>query len=151
MASRRVSIVALALLLGAGSSCASQTCTEVACDDTLTFHFDEKVPRDYTLTVEIAGKTGTADCTSAALSDTSAELLANLSGELDFGVSCGPDFVSLFSSPGNVAIVIEFSDGTTTNADAKPVYEENRPNGEDCGPVCDQASFDIDVHPPRGG
>lgn len=148
---RRTSLALAVLALSVGAtSCASQTCTEAGCTDGLTFHFDERVPRDYTLTIEVAGKVGTADCTAAALADTSAELQVQLTGELDLGVWCSPDFVTIEDSPGSLAMTLTFPDGTTTNADAKPVYEEVFPNGEDCPPTCEQASFDIDVHPPKG-
>jgi hypothetical protein len=142
--------LALLALAAAAPGCATTTCTAIGCEDSLTFTFDETVARDYVVTVVVNGQTGTADCTAAVDANTANALLLELQGELGGYVECGPTSLRLLSAPTKAAVTITFPDGTKTDASATPAYEESTPNGEDCEPVCRQAGFDIDIHPPSG-
>lgn len=147
----------IAALLAAGSllavvapGCASTGCTEVACSDALTLAFDEEVPRDYTVTVQVGLVEGIADCTTAVEADTGATVTAQLEGELGGTVVCGTDSLVLEAAPEEVRILLTYPDGTETEVEARPAYEEQYPNGEDCGIGCLTTSVDIDVHGPGG-
>jgi len=144
-----LSAFALLAAATAGPGCTT-ACTAVGCGDHIRFVFDRSVPRDYTVTVTVAGQVGTADCTAAANPDTTATHLVQLSGGLTEYVECGADSFSYLGAPGRIAIVLEYADGSRTEAEAQPAYTEVYPNGEDCDPVCEQASADITVHAPSG-
>lgn len=152
MVLRVVSLAAVASLLAvAMPGCASTGCTEVACDDTLTLVFDEEVPRDYTVTVRVGLVEGVADCTAAVEADTGATVTAQLEGELGGTVECGTGSLVLRAAPEEVSFLIAYPDGTETEVEARPAYEEQYPNGEDCGIGCLTTSFEIDMHGPGGG
>ena len=144
-------LAALTTLLATGlAGCGSTTCTLIGCDSQMRFDFDRTVPRDYTVTVTVAGRVGRADCTAAAAADTSQPHTIALEGDLTDLVECGTDSFTFFGTPDRIAITLEYADGTRTDAEAQPVYEEQFPNGEDCGAVCQTASAEIAVHAPAG-
>lgn len=138
------------LVLGT-PGCASTGCTEVACTDALTLVFDEEVPRDYTVTVQVGLVEGIADCTAAADADTGATVTAQLEGQLGGTVVCGTETLVFQAAPEEVRFLLTYPDGTETEVTARPAYEEQYPNGEDCGIGCLTTSVDIDVHGPGGG
>jgi hypothetical protein len=139
--------LALAVAALALPSC-SQTCTAIGCVDGLDFVFDEEIPLDYTVTVEIGGRTGTRDCTAATVEAGATETSGPLTGELDDVVTCSTTFLRIAGSPPEATIAIVYADGTRTDASARPAYEESHPNGEDCEPTCYNAEIEIDAHKP---
>jgi hypothetical protein len=155
MSARAPAFFVLAMTLGlvpsglGATSCATEFCTLVGCDEGLALEFDETVPRDYTVTVTVDGKTDTADCTAAAIPDATAEASAGLPA-LETSVICGTDELIFAFSPTSLSIVITFPDGVTTTVDAKPAYEDFYPNGEDCEPTCRRATYEVDIHAPGG-
>jgi hypothetical protein len=149
--------IALALATTAAAAAAAPfslgcgfACTDVGCNDSLTFAFDEQVPLDYVVTVEVAGRTGQADCTAATLEEGQDQKQLELTGDLSLSVSCTGTELVVLSAPTEAAITIVFPDGITTEARARPAYQELQPNGEGCEPTCRSATVDIDVHPPQG-
>jgi hypothetical protein len=141
------SIAALAWAPG----CASTGCTEVGCVDQVTLVFDDEVPRDYTVLVRVGLVEGTADCTAATHGDDTSEVTATVEGDLGGTVRCGTETLVYEAAPEEVSFLLTYPDGTETEVNARPAYEEQFPNGEDCGAACRTTSIDIDVHGPDGG
>ena len=149
---RVASLLAAASVLAlAMPGCASTGCTEVACSDALTLVFDDEVPRDYTVTIQVGLVEGVADCTAAADADTGATVTAQLEGELGGTVECGTRSLVFLAAPEEVRFLLAYPDGTETEVNARPAYEEQYPNGEDCGIGCLTTSIAIDMHGPGGG
>ena len=137
------------VLFGLGSSaCSSQTCNVDDCGRGLTLSFDKTVPRDYTLTVTIDGKSATADCSASVDADTTAEVTVTLD-DLELDMTCGPEGLTFATSPDKVTVVLAFPDGVTTTVNADPAYEDYPPEGGDCDePICRRATYDMVINPP---
>jgi hypothetical protein len=142
-------VAAVVAVTGVVAPACTTTCTDLGCEDRLTFVFDEPAPLDYVVTVTVGGKTGTADCTQATHGGGEGPFLVELTEGVG-RVECGTDSLTLLAAPTQASITITYADGTNTDATAKPAYEEFYPNGEDCEPVCNQAEVEIDMHVPSG-
>lgn len=142
-----LSIAALVAVPG----CAESGCTAIGCEDQVTLVFDEEVPRDYTVLVRVGLVEGVADCTAATHGDDSSTVEAIVDGDLGGIVRCGTEQLVYVAAPDEVSFVMTYPNGTETEVNARPAYEEQFPNGEDCGVGCRTTVIDIDVHGPGGG
>ena len=112
-----VRIVLLVMLAGCGVFTNERACTLIGCTDGLAIWFDQRVPTDVTVTIELPnGATQSQECRAAVW----------CSAVFFDGVSAEAVTVRL-SSPGKPTQTIVANDLE---------YEEHRPNGEDCEPVC---------------
>jgi hypothetical protein len=135
---------------GVVGGCADPMCTLIGCIDSLDLGFDQTIPRDYMVTVTIGARVLTADCSSAADADTSREVEVWLSDD-SASVTCGTDRLVLGVTPDELSVRLDHPDGTVTQVDLRPDYEESYPNGEECDDVpCRSASVEIDVNAPAG-
>jgi hypothetical protein len=51
----------------------------------------------------------------------------------------------LYGTPATAKLVLGLDDGVLLDTELTPTYEESRPNGPDCGPVCRQATVDLEL------
>jgi len=111
-------MVLLAMLASGCSVFTSErACTLIGCNDGLAIRFDQQVPADVTVTIELPnGETQSQECRTASFC--SAVFFAEVSAS---------SVTVRLSTLGNPTQVIEADDLR---------YEERRPNGEGCEPVC---------------
>jgi hypothetical protein len=149
----RLALLALPLLgasAGAVGGCGDRICTLSGCVGGLELVFDETIPRDYTVTITTGDRVVTADCTAAVDPDTTHRVVVALSDDSSL-VTCGTDHLLLGVTPPELTVRLEYADGTVTQVELRPDYEESYPNGEECDDVpCLDASIPIDVNAPVG-
>jgi hypothetical protein len=119
-------VAMLAGLLGCGVFTGNDACELLPCEDGLVVHFDEVVPSDVMLTLELPDGTSQTQ-TCGAASFCSVVMFAGVSAP------SARLRVSMDGAPENLVEVEEL------------VYERFRPNGEDCPPECLIATITLKV------
>ena len=113
-----VRMVILAVLAsGCGVFTSERACTLIGCGDGLSIRFEQQVPTDVTVTIELPnGDIRSQECRPASF----------CSGVFFEGVTASSVTVRL-SAPGRPTQVVEA---------VELEYEEHQPNGDGCEPVC---------------
>lgn len=105
-----------------------QECTLLGCENTLSISMSGDIPNEYTLMVtDSEGNDIIKSCISGE-----GRSLSNSSG----GVICESWGVSIRNySPDDLIITIDWANGSMSES-FRPTYEQFRPNGPGCPPVC---------------
>lgn len=117
-------IVAVGLTGCAAKRTGPTMCTKIGCEPGLSI--DVRGPRDSDITVKISAADGqlrTFECDSEA-------------------PSCSSFFADY--TPENVTVTITKKESNTVRA-FQVTYQNERPNGEDCPPVCKQGHIDMTI------
>jgi len=120
----------------------TEECTEVGCTDSITVTFDRDIPRDYTVEITFNGVKGTADCTQAT-NPGNEEVEVPVSGLDGNTLLCRPNGALLQGAPEEVVFTFTFAGGGVAEVALAPKYNSVTPNGEECGPVCDQSEVEV--------
>lgn len=127
MLKRLMSLTVLSLLLGC--STADKACTLIGCNDGLSVTFKGSPPENFTLRLKADGQ---ADINVTCPG-----------GSTQF--TCLPDRVMINNyTPTQVDVTYTAGDKTLTRS-FTPSYTSSEPNGPGCGPVCRQASVELDL------
>jgi hypothetical protein len=98
----------------------NKACTLIGCVDGLSVAIPSNAQLPYTVTLQAPGVASVSvQCTSAN--------------------GCGTNVFFENQTPATVTVTITWQ-GTTLTKQFTPVYKESQPNGEDCPPVCRQAT-----------
>ncbi len=111
-------LAASALFVSCNALDIEEKCTLIGCSDGLIVRIDGVAPASYTVAVQSGGKETLVTCNPTS-------------------PCTGGTFVAGVTSQ-NVQVEIRLPDRTVRRA-ATVTYQETRPNGDDCEPVCRQA------------
>jgi hypothetical protein len=148
-----VALLALSVpaLLGCGGDELGGECTLIGCADGLTIEFLQQQPGAYTVELVADGETITCNATLPlpACSELPSESCSRSDVTL-FQSGCGLEplhhsinGVSFTGNPSTVEIRVE-RDGTEVASDTfEPAYQRSAPNGEECGPICNNATVTL--------
>ena len=146
------SVVASTLALA--GACDTQSCTDAGCGPLLTFFVEgpdaAALPDgSYEVVVDLDGSVYTSTCVVA---DPSSFACEDFEGEAPFRVSgnlvgnLGTLRFSVYEDDPSdltvkqVSVMVDVEGNTVTDESWSPEYETHRPNGEECGPTCTQAT-----------
>jgi len=136
----------LALLPG----CSSGSCVEIGCRDQLVISIDPSIvvaDGIYELTLESASESAVSgSCTLTIAGGESSANCSGTNGEFIEGGS--PSFVfnfppSTIDSQSLVTVKLSSAGTDLAAVEEIPAYDSQRPNGEDCPPVCLQGNIEI--------
>jgi len=135
-----------------GSDNLGKVCTAIGCGKngmfvTLVSSFGIWAEGSYRLTVTLDRQQQTCDFSVPAELPSGVGVTSLDCGGSDFEAGLGDYGVSLQFSTKPKTLGLELArDGTVLLSDSrKPTYEESRPNGPDCEPLCKWADFQIIV------
>lgn len=140
-ASRLVSGVCLGLASCSLYGC-TRACTQAGCAQALTVSMTPELPvGDYEVVLTTPDQTTRCDFRVAA--EFGGDTL-ECDKESDFRISAFG--ITFHNRPKSLEVSItRIETDETVNETFTPKYEESRPNGPKCGPVCETASVDLDV------
>lgn len=119
--------IASTLLVSLGLlGCGAQDCTLLGCNDSLHIN------------VRTASSTAVGTFTGTVTADGTSQRIACPSSRCDDGT-----FV-LSGAPAFVRVEVATSSGVGS-LELEPAYEENRPNGPNCSPVCKSGQLEVTV------
>jgi len=122
VAAGRLAVVLLIGMAGCGTT-EPRGCTEIGCNPGVTVDFSGAVPTDFMLEVRSTGTTPfTIECSRTT--------------------PCGSG-VFAYDILGDTIEVVVTRDGKTMTQTFIPTYEETRPNGPGCDPVCLKGRIDF--------
>jgi hypothetical protein len=136
------SLMASAMLLATGCSQLGLACTQIACHDQVLISIHGlEANQLYEAEIETADQT--IRCTIDTGEDTHEDMRMSCDNVLLYFSQPGEASITLASTPDSVAITI-LQNGTVITQDVvAPDYHEVAPNGEACGPICDQAEISL--------
>ena len=102
-------------------------CTQIGCGDAVSISFPDWPDGAYTMEVTADGRAVRQSCTSSQRK--------TFEGEGVVGVSGGPCGISIPGTPEVIRVRFSGAHGTVTRT-IRPGYEDYRPNGPRCEPVC---------------
>ena len=119
-------------LLAAACAPEPRICTQIGCiGSTLALRFPGLPAGKYTVVVQAGGKTFKESCTASPAVTTDHGDTVSFRG--------GPCAVTFRTDATAVQVTLHDPDGKATTRDFTPNYEDFRPNGPHCEPVCKRA------------
>ncbi len=135
---RKITGIALAgLLVGCDiGSEPLQACTEIGCEDQLSIQASSALGSRFGAEITMDGATVSVACDIPA---DAVGAQAEVTGSSTLIVDCVPDGIVIHDLPDELGVRFLDEDGTVLGEAAlTPAYDTLYPNGEECGPVCEQ-------------
>jgi hypothetical protein len=130
-------------------SCTSTECTLIGCGTFLEVRFTGATTKPGLYQVEIVADGVPSSCQIALPHECTAQPICSagqsswqlsLSGcAVDGGQQSVDGFVFFTGGPASLDFIVRRDDTVVGGGSAQPVYQESRPNGPDCDPLCRQA------------
>ena len=149
---RLLGAVALTFLTGcSGADAGSVACTDMGCEDGLSVDFSLTEPGDYTVEIVADGQTITCSATlplppcdrgGASCSAPGVLLMASGCALPASNHSLGGVMLS-GAHPETVEVVVSRDGNEERRQSFTPTYQRVAPNGEACGPICNQATVTL--------
>jgi hypothetical protein len=116
----------------------SRTCTLIGCSSSLTLHFLHPLTFPYTLQLTVSnGESTSVNCTVMGFGETPA------GGQISALCQASSVTINQFT-PQQFTILVSWQGGSYTTM-ANPTYQTVQPNGPNCPPTCQQASWQLDL------
>jgi hypothetical protein len=148
----------LVLALMSGGCLLDQSCTDIGCRDQATINVRESDDSYAALTMEVEVTGRRVRCTSELNNGTcdASDVRVTVEQLVDcvekrnsdsISEMCTPNgkfrhAVSVEGAPSRVSVTLSRADGSSHRREFELSYEQNRPNGPDCEPVCKHANAD---------
>ena len=116
----------------------SRACTLIGCSDSLTLQFSHPLIFPYALQLTASsGETTSVNCTATGFGETPA------GGQVS--ALCQADSLTIDQfTPPKLTILVTWQGGSYTTT-ASPTYQSVQPNGPNCPPTCQQASWQLNL------
>ncbi len=143
----------LASACSSGAGSGPRECTLIGCVNGLSVDFSTPLRERgaYRITIELDGRQVTCEATLPFASCgadggcSSSEVMLMRSGCALPAEAHELSGVRVMSTPAAARIVVERDGNAVAEKELAPTYAQSMPNGEGCGPVCEQASASLDV------